>query len=119
MFADAEQAVAASWIAVALSALTMIGGVASLLVNKWSERSQAADKLANETEKIDLRAKVTILEERQKLCLEGHEQVASKLKKCEDEHHQSSEDRSRIWSELNALKSGAAAAAPRAGQVAG
>jgi len=116
MFANAEQAVAASWIAVALSALTMLGGVATLLVNKWSDRAQVHDKLANETEKVELRAKVSILEERQARCLEGHAEVTEKLKRCEEDHHKSSEDRSRIWQELNAIKSETAS---RSGAAAG
>lgn len=112
LFADADQAQAnaASWIAIAMAGITMLGGVANLIINKWSDRGQAADKLANETEKIELRSKVMLLEERQKACLEGHGLIADKLKHCEEEHHQSGLDRSKIWAELNAIKSGTAAA---------
>jgi len=106
LFADDVMA-AISWAGFAMAAITMIGGVANLLINKWSDRKQSQDKLTNETEKVELRAKVMVLEERQKMCLEGHEEVAAKLKHCEEEHHQSSEDRSKIWNEINALKSAA------------
>ena len=91
-----------------MAGITMVGGIANLLINKWSDRTQTHDKLTNETEKIELRAKVMILEERQAACLEGHHDVTEKLKHCEEEHHKSTEDRSRIWAELAAIKSEAA-----------
>lgn len=99
-----------------MAGITMVGGIANLLINKWSDRTQTHDKLTNETEKIELRAKVMILEERQAACLEGHAEVTEKLKRCEEDHHKSSEDRSRIWQELNAIKSETAS---RSGAAAG
>jgi len=103
----ADDSVTAGWAGFWMATVTMLGGLITLFLNKRFERQQASDKLANETEKIELRAKVMVLEERQKMCLEGHEEVAAKLKHCEEEHHQSSEDRSKIWGEINALKSAA------------
>lgn len=109
LFADdtASQAAAASWIALGIAVVTMIGGVLNLMVNKIAETKSAGDKLANETEKVELRAKLSVLEERQKDCLEGHREVEAKLAKCEEGHEKSDADRSKIWAELNAIKSSA------------
>lgn len=120
--ADVQTHEIVGYSALILSAITMIGGVATLIVNARSKNRELeiasnekiamnAATMANEKEKSELKLQIAVLGVKTDKCEKDHSDTHRKLAKCEQDHMDGTLDRSKIWAEVKAAKDTAEKAA--------
>ena len=109
LFSDAD----GTWVAVAMSAVAMLGGVFTLVVNSTKERREKRDALefGAELEKLKVSNKELISDRDE--CVKQHAEKDQKigilecrLDECLRDHQESQKDREQLWQAIRAMQAG-------------
>jgi hypothetical protein len=109
LFGDAD----ATWVAVAMSAVAMIGGAITLVVNATKERREKRDALEFGAELAKLKiSNVELVKDRDE-CVKQHAEkdekithLEGRLDNCLKDHEESQKDRQNLWAAIQEMKAG-------------
>ena len=103
----------ATWVAVAMSAIAMVGGGITLIVNATKDRRMKRDALEFGAELTELKASNVELKNDRDECMKMHavkdaqiKHLEQRLDDCLKDHEESRRDRDRLWEAVRAMRAG-------------
>lgn len=103
----------ATWMAVAMSAIAMLGGGITLLVNATKDRRMKRDALEFGAELTELKSSNAELKNGRDECMKQHAvkdvkigNLEQRLDDCHRDHEASNRDREKLWDAVRAIQAG-------------
>lgn len=95
----------ATWAAVAMSAITMIGGSVAVVVGAISSRKKAEAERQAVRDKLEFDAELRDLKAHRESCSERAEKLEAAVAHCQEKHESSEHERAELRGRLSVMES--------------
>jgi peptidoglycan hydrolase CwlO-like protein len=109
LFGDSD----GTWVAVAMSTVAAAATIATLLVNKTSERRAKRDEMEYAAERVSLKSSINELKNDRDECMKQHAEkdqrinhLETRLDECHKDHEASNRDREKLWEAIRSMQAG-------------